>query len=90
MILTINSGMCTVPCYFLCKIDKNSFTHLSRKEFASSRSTKLQNILGVVHELCRLGRGGGGSPRDELLLRRYLIKKTTGGRGSKVADFETT
>ena len=35
--------------------------------------------------------GEGGSPKDDLLNRPYLIKKTTsGGRGSKIADFETT
>ena len=35
-----------------------------------------------------------GSPKDDLLHRPYLIKKTTddnkGGRGSKMANFETT
>ena len=33
----------------------------------------------------------GGSPRDDLLNRTYLIKKDDkewGGRGSKIADFE--
>ena len=34
--------------------------------------------------------GKGGSPKDDLLHRPYLIKKTTRGRGSKIADFETT
>ena len=48
---------------------------------------------GTVHKLCRLGKGGGRagkgcSPKDNLLHRPYLIKKTT--RGSKIADSETT
>ena len=36
--------------------------------------------------------GRGVSPKDDLLSRPYLIKKTTRGvgRGSKIADFETT
>ena len=35
--------------------------------------------------------GEGGKAKDDLLSRPYLIKKTTrGGRGSKIADFETT
>ena len=47
--------------------------------------------LGAVHKLCLLDRGEEGSPKDDLLYRPYLIKKTTrGGRGSKIADFETT
>ena len=35
------------------------------------------------------GKVEGGSPKDDLLHRRYLIKKTTrgGGRGSKIAIF---
>jgi hypothetical protein len=35
---------------------------------------------------------GGGSPKDDLLHRPYLIKKVTRGvrRGSKIADFEVT
>ena len=45
---------------------------------------------GVACSLC-LGRGERDSPKDDLLHRPYLIKKTTrGGRGSKIADFETT
>ena len=48
-------------------------------------------MLGAVHKLCRLGRERGGSPKDDLLHRPYLMKKTTrvGGEGSKIADFET-
>ena len=45
---------------------------------------------GVVHKLYRLNRGEEDSPKDDLLHRPYLIKKTSGGRGSKIADFETT
>ena len=33
---------------------------------------------------------GLGSPKDDLLQRPYLIKDDKGGRGSKIADFETT
>ena len=47
--------------------------------------------LGAVHKLCHLGRvEEGGSPKDDLLHRPYLIKKTTrgGGGGSKIANFE--
>ena len=50
-------------------------------------------LLGAAHKLCRLGRGGeGGSPKDNLVNRPYLIKKKRrqGGRGSKIANFETT
>jgi hypothetical protein len=41
---------------------------------------------GTVHKLCRLGRGGRVSPKDNLLHRLYLIKKTTrgGGGGQKL------
>ena len=46
--------------------------------------------LGAVHKLCRLGRGVGVSPKDDLLHRPYLIKKTTKGGGAKFADFEMT
>ena len=41
----------------------------------------LINGLGAVHKLCRLGRGKGGSPKDDLVNRPYLIKKTKRGRG---------
>ena len=34
--------------------------------------------------------GGEINPKDNLLHRLYLIKKTTRGRGSKIANFETT
>ena len=47
-------------------------------------------MLGVVHKLCRLVRGEGGSPKDDLLHRPYIIKKTTRRRRSKIADFDTT
>ena len=30
--------------------------------------------LGVIYKLCRLGRGGGGGPKDDLLQKPYLIK----------------
>ena len=39
------------------------------------------------HRLCRLGRGEGGSLRDDLLHRLYLIKKKRRGRESKIANF---
>ena len=41
---------------------------------------------GAVHKLCHLGRGEGGSPKDNLVNRPYLIKKTTGrgGGGQKL------
>ena len=38
--------------------------------------------LRAVRKLCRLGRGEGGSPKDDLLHRPYIIKKTT--RGEKL------
>ena len=35
--------------------------------------------------------GEGGSPKDDLVNRPYLIKKTKSvGGGSKIVDFETT
>ena len=34
--------------------------------------------------------GEGGSPKDDLLNRLYLMKRQQGGRGSKIANFETT
>ena len=38
-----------------------------------------------------LAGGKGGKPKDDLVNRPYFIEKTTGGgRGSKIADFETT
>ena len=48
--------------------------------------------LGAVHKLCRLGKGEGCSPKNDLLNKPYLIKKDDkgGGRGSKIPDFETT
>ena len=46
-------------------------------------------LSGAVHKICRLGRGGVGSPKDDLLHRPYLIKSRHGGRGSKIANFET-
>ena len=39
--------------------------------------------LGAVHKLCQLGRGESGSPKDDLLHRPYLMKKTM-GRGQKL------
>ena len=50
--------------------------------------TVLFSLLGAVHKICCIGRGEGVSPKDNLLHRSYLIKKTT--RGPKIADFETT
>ena len=32
-------------------------------------------VLGAIHKLCHLGRGGGGSPKDDLVDRPYLTKK---------------
>ena len=46
--------------------------------------SRVLRILGAVHKLCRLGRGGeGGSPKDDLLHRPYLMKTTTRGKGVK-------
>ena len=39
--------------------------------------------LGATHKLCCLGKGEGGSPKDDLLQRHYLIKKTTRGGGGQ-------
>ena len=44
--------------------------------------TVLFSLLGAVHKICCIGRGEGVSPKDNLLHRSYLIKKTT--RGSKI------
>ena len=33
----------------------------------------LRIILGAVHKLCRLGRGEGGSSKDDLLHRPYAL-----------------
>ena len=42
-------------------------------------------LIGAVHKLCRLGRGEGGSPKDDLVHRPYFIKKAlSGGRGSDI------
>ena len=49
-----------------------------------SRKVLTKCFLGAVHKLCRLGRVEGGSPKNDLLHRPYLIKKTTRGRGSKL------
>ena len=37
------------------------------------------STIGAIHKLSRLGRGRG-LPKDDLLKRPYLIKKTTRGR----------
>ena len=49
-----------------------------------------KNDAMTVHKLCLLGREV--APRMIYYIELYLIKKTTrsGGRGSKIADFETT
>ena len=46
-----------------------------------------QRFLGAPRKLCRLGRGGGGSPKDDLLNRAYLIKTRRGEGGSKNRRF---
>ena len=56
----------------LCKKSRNE-TFLRQKVRIS--------FLEAVHKLCRLGRGDGGSPKDDLLQRPYLIKKTARGEG---------
>ena len=45
--------------------------------------------VGAVHKLCRLGKDGGegGSPKDDLLHRPLLIKKTTMGEELKNCQF---
>ena len=41
-------------------------------------------MKGAVHKLCSLGRGEGGSLKDDLLNRPYLIiKKPSWGRGGQ-------
>ena len=46
---------------------------------------KSQKVTGVVHKVCRL-KGGGVKNCQFYLVKRQL----RGGRGSKIADFETT
>ena len=43
--------------------------------------------LRNLRKLCRLGSREGGSPKDDLLNRPYLIKKTTRGEGVKNHQF---
>jgi hypothetical protein len=48
-------------------------------------------ILGAVHKLCLLKRGGRGGQKLSILLCKKTTKRGVGeGRGSKIADFETT
>ena len=48
-------------------------------------------VGAVSNYVLPVGRGGGSSPKDDLLKRPYLIKKDDKvRRGSKIANFETT
>ena len=50
-----------------------------RDGLAIKLSGKITLCLGAVHKLCRLGRGEGGSTKEDLLHRPYLIKKISRG-----------
>ena len=51
----------------------------------------MSTTLRAVYKLCRLGRGEGGSPKDDLLHTLLHKKDDKGwGGGSKIAAFETT
>ena len=63
-----------------------SYTYEEKEKIAAVQRIIQFSLFWGRH----IGLGAVGSPKDDLLHRPYAIKKTTKGRGSKIANFEMT